>query len=159
MTQDDIKSILNYDSLTGLFTWKINKGRVKKGTEIKYINNNYKYVGINYKTYALHRLAWLYVYGYFPKEIDHINGNKSDNRIDNLRECTRQQNCQNRIDTKNKSSFIRNVHWHKLAKKWQVRVQIKNKRLCLGLFDDLELAELVAEEARNKYHKDFAYGS
>lgn len=159
LTQDYVKDKINYDKTTGEFTWKINRGKVKKGNKIQTKRNGYLAVGINYKTYALHRIAWLYEYGYFPKEIDHINGNKSDNRIENLRECTRVQNCQNRVDTKNKSSGIRNVHWHKLAKKWQVRIQYNKKRICIGLFDDVELAELVAIEARNKYHGEYAYDS
>lgn len=159
MTQEELKLLLQYDKTTGEFTWKVNRGKVKAGDKIYSSSHGYLYVGINYKKYALHRLAWLYEFGVTPKEIDHVNGNKSDNRIENLRECTRVQNCQNRIDTKNKSSFIRNVHWHKLAKKWQVRIQYKGKRICIGLFEDLELAELVALEARAKYHGEFAYDS
>lgn len=159
LTQEYLKSILDYNKETGEFFWKINKGKCKKGDKITTKRHGYICVGIDYKTYDIHRLAWIYEYGYNPKEIDHINNIKDDNRIANLRECTRIQNCQNRVDTKNKSSGIRNVHWHKLSGKWQVRIQHNKKRICIGLFDDLELAELVAIEARAKYHGDFAYDS
>jgi hypothetical protein len=157
LTQKELKDLLIYNDKTGEFKWKVGRRKSKKGDIICTNRNGYLYGCINYKVYSLHKLAWLYTHGYLPKEIDHINGIKDDNRLVNLRPCTRVQNCQNRVDTKNKSSGIRNVHWHKGAKKWQVRIKTVTKRLSLGLFDDLELAELVAIEARIKYHGNYAY--
>jgi hypothetical protein len=83
----ELKEIINYDRKTGVFLWKIDRGyRIKKGTiagtvtEAGFVN-----IGINRKVYKGHELAWLYEYGSFPIErIKHINGNTSDNRIENL---------------------------------------------------------------------------
>ena len=150
MTQDEIKKILHYNPDTGIFT------RIKSGKIIGTINKGgYCVASIDYKQYKLHRLAFLYVYGYMPKLIDHINGIPHDNRISNLREVTRCQNAMNRkIHTNNKTG-IKGVYWNKSCKKWLAQIQIGNFRKYLGLFDDLELAELVANEARLKYYGKF----
>jgi len=82
-----------------------------------------------------HRLAWFLVYGRNPKgEIDHINGNPSDNRICNLRECTRSQNVMN-------TRRGNGVCWHKTKKKWQALVKSGGKSHFLGHFDTREEAE------------------
>jgi len=95
ITQDKLKEILDYNQHTGLFTWK----KIKKysnrsvGDIAGSLSLGYVVIGIDKKIYKAHRLAWLYVYGEFPKEqLDHINGNKEDNRICNLREANQSQN-------------------------------------------------------------------
>lgn len=152
VTQDFIKSLLNYNPDTGIFTWKRNNrkaGYVQKDGYIRFNFNN-----IHYRA---HRLAWLYVYGNFPdSHIDHINGNPSDNRINNLRLCDRSQNMSNRKLNNNNKLGIKGVCWNKRIKKFHVQIGINGKVKHIGYFDDLEFAELVSIEARNKYHKDFA---
>lgn len=81
---------ITYDEKTGQFIWN-NTGRRAGWLE----KNGYIRIEIDGKKYSAHRLAWLLVYGYEPKEIDHINGNRSDNRIENLREVDRRTNNQN----------------------------------------------------------------
>ena len=90
LTQEYLKSILDYDLDTGIFTWKINKAkRTKIGDIAGWSYNGYREIEINDKKYKAHRLAWLYVYGEMPnKLIDHIDGNRSNNKISNLREAT-----------------------------------------------------------------------
>jgi hypothetical protein len=157
MDKDELKQYLSYDKDTGLFEWIKKRGGVKTGVTIG-SSNGLGYLRIRFKgnLYYLHRLAWLYMYGYMPKYIDHINGNPSDNRIINLRECTQTQNmCNKKITTANKSG-LKNVCFANHVKKWKVQVQINKKNMHIGYFDDLELAELVAFEARSKYHKEFA---
>lgn len=114
----------------------------------------YARVRVNYKPYGVHVVIFALHHGYIPETVDHINGNPLDNRIENLRAATQQQNLWNQ--KRNSITGIKNVSWHKHSNKWQVRIRILGKRLCLGLFDDIELAELVAVEARNKYHGEFA---
>ena len=93
---------------------------------------------------------------YMPKEVDHIDGNSLNNKIENLREANRSENVCNIGIKKTNTSGYKGVHWDKARNKWMVTVQ-KNKKIVFNKrFEDLELAVLVAEEARNKYHKEFA---
>lgn len=158
ITQDELKNILKYDKSNGLFTWIVKpSGNVKVGSVAGHKNTNgYVEIKINKKVYKAHRLAWLYVYGEVPLIIDHINNQKDDNRIFNLRNVTQCENARNSITPKNNTSGIKNVSYDKQSKKWRVYVTLNNKRINIGRFDDIEFAELVAIEARNKYYMEFA---
>lgn len=158
VTQEYLKSVLNYDPDTGIFTWKVNKSkRSKIGTVAGYIYNGYVIIEINNKSYKAHRLAWLYQYGEFPENcIDHINCNRSDNRICNIRKATKLQNSQNYKTPVTNKSGVKNVSWYKSLNKWVVSLSINGKKKTIGYFEDLEFAELVAVEARNKYRMEFA---
>ena len=158
ITQEYLKSILNYDAETGIFTWKVNKSnRSKVGNIAGSKFNGYVNIEINNKSYKSHRLAWLYVYGKFPENlIDHINANRSDNKISNLRKATYQKNSENYKTPKTNTSGVKNVSWYKNLNKWVVSISVKSKKKTIGYFEDLELAELVAIEARNKYRMEFA---
>jgi hypothetical protein len=157
LTQAELQSKLHYDSETGIFTW-INCGCKKFNGLVAGHSNNRGYLNIHFnsKLYLNHQLAWMYIYGYIPKYIDHINGDKHDNRIANLREATNQQNCLNKKLNKNNTSGIKGVSWYKPSKKWYAQLSINGKIKNLGYFEDIELAELVVKEAREKYHGDFA---
>jgi hypothetical protein len=116
----------------------------------------YRHTKINGKTYRLHTLIWLWHHGEIPEMLDHINKNTSDNRIENLRIATPSQNAMNRKLFSNNTSGCRGVAWHKHQAKWFAYVDFNRRRKCLGYFDDLELADLVATEARAIYHGEFA---
>lgn len=150
ITQEYLKQLFDYQ----------NGNLVRKSTGKTALCNigkhRYKRITINGKTYSLHRIIYLWNHGYLPKIIDHIDGNKENNCIENLREATQQQNCVNRKHHSNSKSPYKNVYWNKTAKKWAVVMSIKHKRNYFGVFEDLELADLVAQEARNKYHGQFA---
>ena len=99
LTHKELKLKLNYDSNTGYFTKIIfhkKRGIIKSiysGLNIE----GYIQISINDKLYKGHRLAWFYVHGAWPKDqIDHVNGKRDDNRLENLRECTNAQNSQNK---------------------------------------------------------------
>lgn len=150
MTQDELKQILNYNPITGIFTWiKTNKeassGKCAWG---------YKRLKIAGKTLKQHRLAWLYMTGHFPEEyIDHINGIKTDNRFCNLREATNTQNQHNRIKPSSNSSHnLIGITWNKEVSKWCARISVDRKRIHLGYFDDKEIAHQVYLNAKRKYH-------
>ena len=159
ITQEKLKELLHYDQDTGIFTWKVSPASKIKigyvaGTKRK---NGYIQLRICNKLLLAHRLAWLYIYGEIPKEnIDHINGNPSDNRICNLREANYQQNNCNSKIRKDNTSGVKGVVWRKDCKKWQTQLWINNKKIYFGTFDNLELAELVISEARLKYHGTYA---
>ncbi len=159
ITQEYLKSILNYNAETGVFTWKVKFCRsvVKNSIAGRLDAKGYFVIGINKKTYKCHRLAWLYVYGYIPtKQIDHINGNRSDNRISNLREANNQQNSMNSKKSASNTSGVKNVYWHKPSKKWIVSIRINNKQNHIGCFDNFDDAAKVSKEIREKYFKNFA---
>ena len=111
---------------------------------------------ISGKHYCIHKLIWLWHYGEMPDQLDHINRNSLDNRIENLRVASKSENMMNRKTFKNSASGCRGVSWHKHLEKWAVYVDVNKKRKHLGYFGDLELADLVATEARDLYHGQFA---
>jgi len=116
---------------------------------------------VNGKTYALHRLIFLHQHGFLPEVVDHIDGNRFNNNIENLRAATQQQNCLNKRRKITSSSPCKNVHKASSAnpkwkQNWVVSLTVDGKRRYIGSFEDLELADLVAQEARNKYHGQFA---
>lgn len=156
MTQDEALSLFSYRD--GSLYWRKAPGfhRSLDGTLAGTISKR-GYVHIQYKRklYKAHQIVWLMFHGRIPALIDHINGLLTDNRLGNLRIATTVQNQQNaRIRTDN-SSGVKNVCWHK-QHKWAVELSVNKKIKRLGYFEDLELADLVAIEARNKYHGDFA---
>ena len=118
-------------------------------------HSGYINIRVNNKTYLAHRLIWLYVYGKWPIIIDHINGNKIDNRICNLRNATYQQNNCNKKFIEN-TSGIKGVCWDKVRGKWFARIMLNYKSINIGRFDNLNDAKLAIEAARIKYHGEFA---
>jgi len=158
-----ISERLTYCPDTGKLTWRDAPGVRSNlvGTCPTVLNaNGYFEIKIAGKTIPTHRLAFVLMTGNFPPDgmvVDHANGIRTDNRWCNLRLCTRAQNSQNKTGPapKNTSGF-RGVNWHNHSKSWAVRVCTKGNSKSIGYFDDLELAGLVADEARNLYHGKFA---
>ena len=118
--------------------------------------DGYYTVRVKRKTYPVHRVIFAMLYGYVPDQVDHIDGNRGNNRIENLRAATAITNGYNRKNSINNTSGTKGVTWHISNKKWQVRINVDGKRKALGYYNDLEMAELVAVEARNKYHGEYA---
>jgi hypothetical protein len=147
-----------FDYKDGNLIWKIaTSPRVKVGNIAGYLGDcEYICIGVDGKQYKAHRLIYFYHNGYLPSSIDHIDGNRANNKIDNLRSATTSQNAMNqKISTKN-SSGIKGVRWHKRDKKWYVQLSANSKRHSFGYYEDKELAEMVAIEATNKLHKEFS---
>lgn len=118
--------------------------------------NGYIAITISAKIYYAHRLIFLYHHGYLPKEIDHRDENKSNNRIENLRECTRSQNTFNTKLMSTNTSGHKGVGWIKRDKMWEAKIRVNGKIIFLGYFDDKEVAAQVVKIERIKLHKEFA---
>lgn len=109
------------------------------------------------KILRAHRVIWLLAHGSWPKEdIDHINGDRADNRLVNLREASRSENNCNRAMRANNSSSVKGVCFHKGAGKWMAYIQSERNRIHLGLFANLADAECAVRVARERIHGKFA---
>lgn len=140
LTSEYVKSIINYCAETGEFTWKHRSDASKSwntqfsGTKCGSLSNGYILIKINGKGYRAHRLAWLIENGEWPDlEVDHINGDKQDNRLKNLRLADRIQQGHNRKPSG--KSGILGVHWCKNDKKWKAFTRLNGKKKNLGSFE------------------------
>ena len=116
----------------------------------------YGVVNLDSKSYSIHKVIFAMHNGFIPPIVDHINGNKSDHRIENLRAATHQSNNWNKVTQSNNKLGKKNISWHKQNQKYWVQLVQNRKKVVSVFVDNLELAELVAIEARNKYHGEFA---
>jgi hypothetical protein len=115
--------------------------------------HGYIQIKINGQLHLAHRLAWLYVYGDWPAEqIDHVNRDRTDNRIANLREITQAQNCQNRSVQHNSTSGVAGVTWNKTLGKWHARIGLGGRRRHVGWFRTKAEATAARLAAEIKLH-------
>jgi hypothetical protein len=155
------KILLNehFEYNNGLLYWKKmpKKCRNLIGKEAGSVaKDGYKTFGFMGKNLLVHRAIFMIHHGYLPKCLDHIDGNRLNNQIDNLREVTSQQNCFNRKKPITNTSGVKGVTWHKKLKKWQVHLMINRKTKYFGVYADIELARLVSETMRSKFHGEYA---
>jgi hypothetical protein len=136
--------------------WKNAQRPSFNGKKAGYDNGSgYKKVSIDGKQYYSHRIIYLMQHGVMPKLVDHIDGNPSNNAIENLRPANTSQNMMNSLKKQNNTSGYRNVFPNKERDTWVVYITINKKTKFFGSYEDVELAGLVAEEARRKYHGEF----
>lgn len=148
LTQEELKEIVSYDPDTGKFT------KLKRISDHPYFSNTewnhsqgYCAITIKNKNYFSHRLAWLYVHGKMPKEIDHINGVRNDNRICNLRECNRNQNNSNKKAKINSKSGVKGVRWNEKNRKWIAEIGVNSRSKYLGSYENIEDAKQAYQNA------------
>ncbi len=157
MNREDLINALDYCELTGTFKWKkCNKFHSEKngtlaGCVLTSKGKSYLKIKFHSKRYSAHRLAWFITYGYFPKIMDHINGNSLDNRIANLRECTHMQNNQNHTRIVNGSGLHVGVRSTKNGH-FQARITAAKKVHHLGTFETEEDAATAYNVARKELH-------
>lgn len=162
MEAETARDILDYDPETGLFTWKIrplkyfrdewhfkswNTKMAGKPAMMVNRSNGYKATTIFGVPWLAHRVAWLIHYGYLPDEIDHINGDRTDNRITNLRSVTRKENLRNLTIPVTNSSGVVGVFLHKKSGRWYTRIG----KTYLGMFPSFEEAVAVRKEAEKAH--------
>lgn len=153
LTHSHLQEILNYDEMTGLFTWKTtNTFRVRVGDVAGTLTNGYIQIQINYVLHPAHRLAVFYATGKYPTlHIDHINGVPNDNRLVNLREVNNAQNHQN-IQRPRKDSSMRFIGVQRRDSSFAAKIQLDGKQIYLGRFPTEELAGQAYLEAKRKLH-------
>lgn len=177
ITQEYLKSILNYVPETGVFIWKrrpvhhFEDGKYPKericatwngknfGKIAGSLNSDkYNQIKIDNVLHKAHRLAHLYVYGWMPDEVDHknVNGLRSDNRINNLRGATRINNQHNRTKYKNNTSGYKGVSYHKKQNKWNACIQVNKIKIHLGSFNTPKEAHEAYKEAALRLHGEYA---
>lgn len=147
------------DPYAGLLTWKINKsGWAKEGDSAGTIKRDGSFsVMIDRRRYAVHRIIWKFANGTDPiGVIDHIDGNPSNNKIENLREASLSQNASNTILMKRNTSGFKGVSFYKRTGKYQAQIVTKGKLTHLGYFDTAESASIEVEKKRIELHGDFA---
>ena len=152
LSQAKIKKLLHYNPDTGVFTWKktINN-RAIAGNVAGGKCNEYICIRINYKAYYAHRLAWLYMTGEWPEEIDHKNHIKIENWFDNLRDATHHENGKNQPQLNTNTSGITGVSWYEKTNKWLAYIHTKEKQEHLGYFPDKFEAICARKSAEIKH--------
>ncbi len=167
----EISKLIKYDPASGSLTWlprtpsQFSSGAQTRERACNIWNakfawkealgahsNGYRMGSINYRKYQAHRVCWLLHYGQWPTgHIDHINGVKSDNRIENLRDVSATENAKNaKTPCHNTSGFI-GVSWSKVAKKWRANIKVNQRQISIGYFSAKEDAIQARKLAEEKY--------
>lgn len=165
MTVAQLREAIDYDHSTGKFYWRRRKNVPHQinvqfaGIEAGYYcaQLGYVLIGLENRLYRAHRLAWFYVFGVWPpSDIDHIDGDGYNNRIANLRLCTRSQNNANMRKPKHNTSGLKGAFWDKRAGRWLSKIVVQRKPHYLGYYDTAEAAHAAYCEAAKRLHGAFA---
>ena len=159
LTAERLREVLEYNPQTGSLVWRIDPPRKhgfigkRAGSRGK---NGYVSVCIEQKSFLAHRLAWLYVHGCWPQgQIDHVNGDRSDNRLANLRDVPQRINLQNRrsVRASKKTSHLLGVFpVDSLKNPWGSAVRVDRKKVHIGVFPTEEAAHLAYVEVKRRLH-------
>lgn len=169
VTLERAKEYFDLDPKTGIFYHKPRpreqfasksayvQNQKRAGKQAHAVNRSSGYVilRIDKTDHLAHRIAWLMVHGELPTwpkcEIDHINGDRSDNRIENLRRVDRLQNCRNLGKNSRNTSGVTGVFWEGSKNLWRARICVNNVRIYLGMFKNIEDAKAARAEAEEFY--------
>jgi len=153
-TQERLKELYEYNPETGEFVSKLGQKQWAAGRSVGSKKSKYVMVYVDGKKYRAHRLAWLYMTGNWPTDqIDHMNGNKHDNRFTNLRNATAAQNSQNiwSVRADNASGF-KGVAWRERNKKWHATIRLGGRAKHLGYFETASAAHAAYVSAKQQHH-------
>jgi hypothetical protein len=156
ITKERLHELFEYRD--GALYWKIRPAQVvqigdRAGSAIVG-SRRYRQVRIDRKNYSEHRLIYLMFNGSLPAVIDHIDCDPNNNRIENLRPCTNQENGRNRRGSC--ASGVKGVGWHKYRKQWVVQLNVNGKNTHFGYFTNIKEAERMAKFVRHLFHGEFA---
>ena len=155
------KELLNYDSETGIITWKVSRNkRIKIGSEAGTLHHTgYRHIGISIndksKSLQAHRIAYFIYHGKLPNLIDHVNGIREDNHISNIRSCTSQQNTFNTGKRIHNTSGFKGVSWYKQTGKWKADIRHNGKKIHLGYYTCPKEASKAYEAKAKEIHGAF----
>ena len=149
---DELKELFYIDEDWNL-RWLVHRGRCYcKNSIAGTSHHGYKYVKIKYRQFATHRVIWALHNGEWPNgQMDHINGVRDDNRIENLRIVTNQENQKNTKLSKNNKSGLPGVCWDKAACRWRATAVVNYKAYYLGIYEDFFEAVCARKSAELKY--------
>jgi hypothetical protein len=156
---EQVRQLLNYEPDTGRLVWRVTSGRAIAGREAGGISKDIGYRRIRLLKsgiFLTHHLVWLILKGEWPKRLDHIDGDRLNNRIENLRECTQSQNLANTGKLSTNTSGIKGVNWHKASQRWLAQIKVRGKQRHLGVFKTKEEAGVVYAAAAKEAFGDFA---
>lgn len=156
-TLEELRSFLRYEPETGLFYWIGRRPKVKVGSVAGGEYNGY--IGIRFldRVIYAHRLAYLFTYDKWPEgDVDHKDGDKKNNRIDNLRACTRSQNNGNRRRDQRNKSGLKGVSWNRICNRWSAFIGRDGITIYLGLFDTSAAAHAAYVAAAKELFGEFA---
>ena len=154
LTAARVRELLSYEPETGVFRWVAHRCNLVEQQVAGHVTKyGYRLIGVDLKTNMAHRLAWLYVSGSWPDdEVDHINGDRDDNRIANLREASRSENQQNLARRANNTSGFPGVCWSNQASKWQAGIKVHGRLIGLGQFASAAAAGAAYLAAKARLH-------
>jgi hypothetical protein len=152
LTQERLHALLRYEPTTGHFHWRYPRSGVQFSRPAGSVNKTHGYVviGLDGRQFYGHRLAWLYVKGEWPLEIDHKDGNRANNRIDNLRDVPHQANAQNKPLTTCSATGFRGVTPH--GDVFEARIKTAGKETYIGRFPTIEEASAAYLDKRRELH-------
>ena len=157
VTISRLKSLLLYDRQSGQFYWRINKARAEKNDMAGCaVDRGYVTIKIDGRRYYAHRLAWFYVYGEWPKRLDHRDTDRSNNRISNLRLATLSQNGANRGKQRNNTSGRKGVFLDKASGKYYAAIVVNRKMRRIGTFVSLSEASTAYQKEARRQCGEFA---
>lgn len=167
LTLERLKQVLDYQPHTGLFIWVVSPDRPKRwntkhaGKVAGGLNNwGHRAIRIDGRKYLAHRLAWLYVHGEWPQqEVDHVNCDKDDNRISNLREASRFENALNRPVQKNNALGLKGTSFDRRKGKFQAQIGAFGRHKWLDYFETKEAAAEAYRRASEEMHGSFSHAS
>jgi hypothetical protein len=155
LSQSMLLDIFEYQD--GLLVYKRNKGRAKIGEAVcSRDNKGYRRAKIDGRHYFVHRLVFFMHHGYLPQFIDHIDCNRDNNRIENLREASATQNNRNRKIAGHNKSGVKGVFWVAKYQKWKAQCTVNYKQHHLGQFNRIEDAAEAVQQFRQAHHLEFA---
>lgn len=154
LTAQRLRELLHYDPETGVFTWRVAcRGTAAGDVAGCVIDGGYIRITIDKRFHRSHRLAWLYMTGTWPaNDIDHIDGNPSNNALANLRDVTRSVNLQNRRAAMGHNTTSGVLGVSSKRNKWRARIKVDGRHVSLGHFDTIEEAQAAYLEAKRAHH-------
>ena len=156
VSQSILKNHLKYEDGSLYWIDFSIRPNAKKSALGNVLPNGYVCMKFFKKTMYVHRLVFLYHHGYMPNFVDHINGCKTDNRIENLRDVTRCQNMMNVKKTSKNTSGYKGVSFNKKTNKWVAQIKLNKQHFYLGLFESAEKAYEEYSRVAIEYHGEYA---